>query len=309
VPGRVVAAVVLLVVAATCIGAAEQAFTIGVLRRDGVVIPFAAFDGKNWKPVWPDSAMDVEVPIDLRNVPRRWWGPVGPLTTWEAHTSAPAPVNLHVRQPDLVSLPCRRQIGLRTDYRPAEPPPSFAARPYPKDGLVVSPPQQVERVEVLGARSPEWTAFAPFVTDAFNKTERSIAAEQGHPVISTSEREATNPLIEAIYAYGTDPRIYYVEAAREYWSEPKINECVGLAFGHLWLLREGGVVKPMNRAVIVQNCDRSDTNYMLPLGVLAAGGRFYWVAQLAGWNSESYAVFEITRTGAVEVVGRLGGAC
>jgi hypothetical protein len=48
---------------------------------------------------------------------------------------------------------------------------------------------------------------------------------------------------------------------------------------------------------------------MLPLGVLAAGGRFYWVAQLAGWNSESYAVFEITRTGAVEVVGRLGGAC
>ncbi len=181
--------------------------------------------------------------------------------------------------------------------------------PYPKDGLAVAPPQKVARIEILGAASPEWTAFRPLVTDGFNKTERSIAAESGHPVITAKEREATSPNIEAIYAYGNDPRTYYVEAAREYWSDPKTNECRAVAFGHVWLSREAGAVKLLRATIDVMRCDRDEAPYMLPLGVIAAPGHVFWIAQIARWNSERYDVIEITPAGAVVLAGRFGGGC
>ncbi|HEY2906183.1 MAG TPA: hypothetical protein VGJ29_09805 [Vicinamibacterales bacterium] len=290
------------------IAADPRAFTVGVLRRDGVVIPIAAFDGKRWEAVWPDPQSDPEVPIDLRNVPKKWWGPAGPFDAWQALTAAPAPVTLHVRQPDLVPAHCLRQVGLRTDYRPAEPPPPFDERPYPKDGIAVAPPRQVDRIEILGARSPEWTEFLPLVDQGFNKIENGL----GGPDESSIKRElrkATKPTIEAIYAYGSDPRVYVVEAAREYWSEPKINECLAVAFGHVWLVREHGVVKPLKSTVDVQGCDRPNARYMLPFGVIEAGGHLFWIAQFAGWDVESYEVIEIGRDNATLVVGRFGGAC
>jgi hypothetical protein len=307
VPGRAAAALLLLVTA-SLIAADPRAFTVGVLRRDGVVIPFAAFDGKHWEAVWPDPQPDPEVPIDLRNVPKKWWGPAGPFDTWQAVTAAPAPVPVHVRQPDLVPAHCLRQVGLRTDYRAAEAPPPFEERPYPKDGLVIAPPHQVHRIEILGARSPEWTEFVPYVDQGFNKIESGLGGAD-EPTIKRELRLATKPTIEAVYAYGDDPRVYVVEAAREYWSEPKINQCLGVAFGHVWLIREHGVVKQLKATVDEQSCDRPDARYMLPFGVIEAAGHLFWIAQFAGWDAESYEVIEIDRNNATVIVGRFGGAC
>lgn len=306
--GRVAAAWLLLV-AASAIAADPRAFTVGVLRRDGVVIPFAAFDGKHWEAVWPDPQPDPEVPIDLRNVPKKWWGPAGPFDAWQALTTAPAPLALHVRQPDLVPAQCLRQVGLRTDYRPAQPPPPFDERPYPKDGLAVAPPRQVHRIDILGARSPEWTEFVPFVANAFEKIEDGLGGVDEPPAIKRELRRLSTPTIEAIYAYGSDPRIYVVEAAREYWSEPKINQCLAVAFGHVWLVREHGVVKQLKATVDEQSCDRPNARYMLPFGVIEEAGHLFWIVQFAGWDAESYEVIEIGRGNATVVVGRFGGAC
>lgn len=304
------AALLSALVAATCLAADPHAFTVGVLRRDGVVIPFAGFDGKHWTAVWPDPAMDVEVPIDLRNIPKKWWGPAGPLDTWQAATGAAALVTLHVRQPDLIPAQCLRQIGLRTDYRSSERLPPLDERPYPKDGLVVAPPQPIDRIQVLGATSPEWKEFGPVVTDAFNKGEAEAASRQDRDdTIKKDVREATQPIIEAIYAYGTDPRIYRVEAAREYWSDPKTNVCVAMAFGHVWLIREGGVVKPVRTVVAEQSCDRNETLYHLPLGVIVAGGHLFWVGQMAGWDIEYFEIVEINHAKIVVVLARPGGIC
>ena len=44
---------------------AGPAFTIGILRRDGIVVPFATFDGKEWRSDWPMPKEHVDVPIAL----------------------------------------------------------------------------------------------------------------------------------------------------------------------------------------------------------------------------------------------------
>jgi hypothetical protein len=305
--GRAAIASVFLL-AATCLAADPHAFTVGVLRRDGVVIPFAAFDGKHWKAIWSEPAADVEIPIDLRNVPKSWWGPAGPANTWQAVTAAAEPITLHVRQPDLIPAQCLRQIGLRTDYVPPQSPPRLDERPYPKDGLAVAPPIPVGRVDVVGAGAPEWREFVPLITDGFNKAERELSRNEDD-IVKKDVREAIQPTIEAIYAFGTDTRIYYVEAARDYWSEPKTNVCLATAFGHMWLIRDHGVVKPVTTVVTEESCDRNEVNYMLPLGVIAAGDRLFWIAQRAGWDREGYQILEINAAKIVMVLGRFGGAC
>ena len=45
------------------------AFTIGALRRDGIIIPFAVFDGRRWLSRWPAPERDRSIPINLNSIP------------------------------------------------------------------------------------------------------------------------------------------------------------------------------------------------------------------------------------------------
>jgi hypothetical protein len=283
-------------------------FTVGVLRRDGVIVPFARFDGRRWREVWPQPQNDPEVPIDIRDVPKRWWGPAGPASTWLASIVGGTSVTLHVKQPDVVRAYCLRQIGLRTDYEPAEPVPPFDAHPFPKDGLAVAPPRDVEPVQILDPDSPELALLQPFVTRAFNNTERQIDQSEGHP-IQQKTREATAPRIEAAYAYGDRPRYYYVEAAREYRVERKSDACKAAAVGHVWIARDGSVYSVLPTYVVVQDCARSSARYMNPLGVVHAGGKLFWLAQFAGWDDESYYVIAVSPRTVETALVRSGGTC
>src|SRR3982074_603076 len=84
---RAIAAAATLVAASGAADAPRTAFGVGVLRRDGVIIPFAAFDGKRWSSPWPAPQRDLTVPVTLSGFPSRWWGPTGPLEQWQATTA------------------------------------------------------------------------------------------------------------------------------------------------------------------------------------------------------------------------------
>ena len=146
-------------------------FTLGVLRRDALIVPFATYDGKRWKNYWPVPADNAEVPLSLRNVPERWWGPVGPRDTWEIGTSGPSSQRVHVSQPDWAPSYCQKTVGLRTDYQPQFRPPPTAS-PYPKDGLAVSPPHPVQPIEVLGPDSSERDDVVEAIHARFAERER-----------------------------------------------------------------------------------------------------------------------------------------
>ena len=216
----------------------RSAFGVGVLRRDGVIIPFGAFDGKRWTNSWPQPALELTIPIGLRGVPSRWWGPTGPLETWQVWPSG-EPQRVNVVQTDWVNVHCVRQIGLRSDYTPPAAPPPRTAQPYPKDGLAVSPSQPVERVAVVPAESADTRALIPALRDAFNTAERKTEDRYHHPMTRRS-REGRDPDIEAVYAAGDHPRVYYIEAVRRYRQlGQRPDECEAVAFGAGWFVRDG----------------------------------------------------------------------
>src|SRR5215208_1049335 len=67
------------------VSADRRPFLLGVLRRDGVVSPFAAFDGSSWKAPWPVGIRSVDLPISIDAIPKSWWGKSGApasMTVW-----------------------------------------------------------------------------------------------------------------------------------------------------------------------------------------------------------------------------------
>jgi hypothetical protein len=283
-------------------------FGVGVLRRDGIVIPFAAYDGKGWDRVWPLPALELTVPISIGGIPRRWWGPTAPLENWELTTSAGTRA-ARVVQPDWVQAHCVRQIGLKTDYRSGEPSPPRSEQPYPKDGLAVSPPHAVERVEIVPSAALELRGLMPELLKSFNESERTVESRSGHPVARRS-REGVEPAIEAAYAYGSDPRVYYVEGTRAYREIGRAaRECSAIGFGTGWFVREGAAFRTLTMALDLLNCRRDTASYMLPLGVMRLDNRLYWLAQFSGWDHERYVVLEITSRRVDVQVNVWGGSC
>jgi hypothetical protein len=303
---RVVAAI-LAMAALLPAAARDAAFTVAVLRRDGIVVPFATFDGRNWSSHWPHPAVELTVPINLESVPRGWWGPTGPLASWEAWVvGTDERQTIHAGQPDWIDVHCLRQIGLRTDYHAAEFPPPPQEQPYPKDGLAVSPPQPIERVRSLPPAGTEASGMNAALQEAFNKAEGRTARKFNHPM-KASVRERITPTIEAIYAHGGEPSVYYVESRREYRAPGE--DCPLVAFGTGWFVRENGTWRSLSMAVDALNCDRRGGSYMMPLGVVRAGTRVFWLAQFSGWDHERYVVVEPRARSVDALVSAWGGGC
>jgi hypothetical protein len=282
-------------------------FGVGALRRDGIIVPFAAFDGKRWIENWPLPNVGLDVPISLRDVPSKWWGPTKALDAWQAWTGG-EPKSLRIVQPDWVNAHCVRQIGLRSDYVPAAPAPPRTVQPYPKDGLAVSPPQPVEAITIVRPDAAESRALIPLIQTTFNTEERKVENQYGHPVPKRA-REGREPDIEAIYAYGEHPRIYYIEASRRYRLLGQTADCEAIGLGSVWFAKDGEQVRELDSAVDLLSCDRRGASYMLPFGVMHVNGKAYWLAQFSGFDHERYVVIEVKPKKVEAVISVWGGSC
>jgi len=296
------------IAAAALFADSGDAFAVGVMRRDGIVLPFAVFNGKRWSAPWPTPTSDLTVPIDLRAVPKRWWGLGTILDRWDLIVPDGART-VHVVQPDWVDIHCARYIGLRTDYQSSLPPPPRMVQPYPKVGLVVSPSHAIEAIEILSSASNEVRAILPVLQASFNDAEREVESRFGHP-ITRRAREGVAPTIEAMYAYGDSPRLYYIEATRPYRRLGQgIGDCTAIGSGTGWFVRDASGIRALTMVVDVLNCDREAGSYMLPLGVVKVADHLYWLAQFSGWGHERYVVLDVKKKSVEVVINKWGGAC
>ncbi|HMD33596.1 MAG TPA: hypothetical protein VKH42_01450 [Vicinamibacterales bacterium] len=304
-----------LVLCAVAVSAADSpGFTIGALRRDGVVIPFAAYDGKNWTARWPAPVRDPEIPINLRSIPPRWWAK-DPVTIWATWIEGRAGASINVLRPDVIDAHCVRQVGLRTDYRSGQPLAPPDVQPYPKDGLAIAPQQTLESIETIDVRAPQLNGLASVLHEAFDKAERVTAGGFNHPV-PQRVREQMEPQLEAVYAFGQAPRIYYVESHRQYdvlMAEGRFpfedSPRCGMAFGTGWFSRDDKGFHSLDMSVRIVRCDKYGATYMLPFGGMHLGSRTYWIVQFSGWDHERYVVVAVDSKTVQAVINASGGGC
>jgi hypothetical protein len=217
-------------------------FVVGVLRRDGIVTPFAAFNGRRWTVQWPNDIRARELPISLADVPKRWWGidtPPTALTIWRDGMRAGTVALTGVTTTRLM---CEPRITLKSDYRASTPVPPPFELPHPKDGLVVSGDVAVERIESVPPDSAAWSVVQGLIATTFNREETDAIrqfTDWRHP-LSPESRGRVPITLEALYRAPTrDPKwtAYFVEAVRQYPPGPQDKDGCGLAtFASGWIL-------------------------------------------------------------------------
>src|SRR5713226_187079 len=269
---RLAAALLLAALAAAGPQAAERRkFSLAALRRDGVIIPFASFDGRGWSLHWPDSDVAVPLPISLADVPKKWWGPQGPDAPWTARLAEGETRPLTLGKPVHAKVFCSGHPAVATDYRggpfdPREP-------TVPKDGLAVAGDVKIDDIITVSVNSPDAKRLVQTITDEFNRQE-VLAAEHFtrwvHP-FAPSQRMRYPIELEAFYR-STDStsrgrwQTTYVEAVRRFPPRPADNGCGLITFVRGWITEREGKDPVVNIGARVTYCDRAEVSFMLPFG-------------------------------------------
>lgn len=309
----------LIVSLAALSAAAGPAFVLGILRRDGVLIPLAAFNGREWSAPWPESDTGVSLPIGLDDVPKKWWGPIQPGSRWTAWMLDDGVTRpLKIEEPAQVRVFCEGHLGLRTDYKGAAV--DSREQGMPKDALAVASDQgtvPVQPIIDVSVHSPDAARLVKSMTDAFNAEEKRAADEfsnWGHPY-STPERIAIPIELEAFYRVREQTATHgewllnYVEAVRRFPARPEDKGCGLITFAQGWIVERSGRPPEFHLTARVTYCDREGVSFMLPLGHLSVNGEHYWVYQMSSWRDEEYSVARVRPDEIIPVVEVYGGSC
>ena len=312
---RLTAALLLAALAAAgAIGAERQKFTLAALRRDGVIIPFASFDGRAWSLHWPDSDGREPLPISLADIPKKWWGPQGPDAPWTARMPGGETHPLKLTKPVHAKVFCSGHPALATDYNggpldPREP-------TVPKDGLAVSGDVKIEDILTVSIHAPEAKRVIDLITDEFNREE--TLAEQNfinwrHP-FWPDERKRYPIELEAFYRSLQSTsrgawKTTFVEAVRRFPPRPQDRGCGLITFARGWITEQDGKKPVFDIGARVTYCDRAEVSFMLPLGRMLLDNEVYWAYQISSWRDELYSVSRLRPDGVRPVVAIAGGGC
>jgi len=291
------------------------AFALAILRRDGLVVPFGAFDGRRWKSPWPVNIRSIELPISLADVPTGWWGLDQPPAKWTIWRDAARAGEVTLTGVTTTRLMCEPRFALRSDYKPASPPPPPFERPYPKDGLLVSGGVAIEPIQSVESGTADWNRMLIALQNDFNRQENRAATaftSWRHP-IKEDQRKRVQIVLEAAYRAPTrDPgwTAHYVEAVRQYSPTHQESDGCGLVtFAQGWVLIGPKDELKVDLSARVAYCDRKGVSYMLPLGLVRGNGDVFWIFQSSGFEQEWYEVAEPSRRGIQPHVSYPAGSC
>jgi hypothetical protein len=283
---------------------------LAILRRDGLLVPFASFSRDTWRVTWPMTpGPQTDIPATSEAIPQSWWGTRTP-NQWRAHLTTGGEMFLDVQAPTVFESFCGRRLGVRTTYRSAQPLPPVRFDPFPKDGLAVSGGVPLEPIESVSRTSPAWSALAVSLLDEFNRVEddtlQRVRARSGwkHP-LKTEERRALPLRLESWYrSPAGEPgwTVSYVELVRQYPARPEDKGCGLETLVSGWVHhKDGKLAETTQLSGKLTYCDRVGATYMLPFGRIRPKDQTYWVFQLSGWESEWYEVVSV-RPGKIRYV-------
>lgn len=291
-----------LALAADPAGQVVQPFTVGILRQDGILIPFAAFDGNTWTNAWP-SATDNRPPLipdGLANIPRSWWGREGPVTEWEL--IRPNGIRQWIRVTGVAPFQthCLANVGLTTDFKgDADVRPH--TYPVPSAGLTSTRPGLLKAVEEVPVGAPEFQAVSSLLPEIFSGLEKpawSTVPETWRPSLSGS---LPAPVLRALYrsSIGNGRERFWFYATRTVptfiSTDSRSFEAMTVVKGWLTRSSPGSGLAVEHATAIVDSDDLKGSKIVKPFGQVEIGGRHMWLGSSHGYEWETYVVVELDK--------------
>lgn len=310
-------------------------FTLAIVRQDGILTPFATWTGKTYDNTWPVPAKEVDTPITLDEVPKRWWGKPGPTLTWRVRQADGAMVEARATAPAWFRAHCQQGLGLRTSLPLRQPLPPARVQPYPKVGVAVSRPLDLHGIEPVDTASPIGAVVVRSLAGPMNEeesalTKRFLTEGWKHPYEDAARAEIPIRL-EALYRTPADAAgsfTYYFEAVKQYpvrgrdalqrtaapnagARKPESCEVVTFASGWFTTRPDATAIAPRTFRTRLTSCDYESVDVMLPLAYVVLKQRPVWIVQLSGWGRERYALLDPESTDATNEVllSTAGGYC
>lgn len=299
-----------LVLAALVITAAAAQggrFTVAIVRPDGGLVPFAAYDAGRWERAWPeaDEATDITAIDSVPSVWRRRGGRVPDVwRVWPA--SGGTPIQAQVGGIEVVEAHCSAQVALKTNLpkTKAEHPLKFGIA-LDSSSVPVGAVEEVRRSDSIRA------AAERAVLASFSRLETAQATRNGEQL----PREAPVPVtqITALYREAKSPRspLYFV-AEKKYRTPrfPQDPQCSASTMMTGWLVpADDGTFNLLDPRVFLTNCDAKEARTGVPLAAFRASGQLFWVLQEHGYEDETYLIVEIRATEVRYPIEVNGGGC
>ena len=298
---------VLAAMVVTSAAAQGRRFTVAMVRPDGALVPFAAYDAGRWERAWPeaDEATNIEAIDNVPSVWRRRGGRVPDV--WRVWPASGAPgIQVQVNGVEVVEAHCQAQVALKTDLLSAK-----VQHPL-KFGIAIdSASIPVSAVEEVHRSDAMWAAAERSALASFSHLEAAQATRDRRQL----PRETPVPVAEitALYRQMKAPRspMYFV-AEKKYKTarSPQDAQCTDVTIMTGWLVpMDSGTYAVLDPKVFLTDCDAKEVRTAVPLGAFRVSNQLYWVIQEHGYEDESYLIAELRQSRIRYPIQVNGGGC
>lgn len=294
-------------------GAQPRRFVVAIVRLDGRLVPFAAWNGTEWERAWLGGYDGVAGTPAVDDVPSVWSrrGERVPRAwrVWPAAGGGPIPAR--VRSAEIVEAHCDGQIALKTDLpEPKRKDPEviiegrFGVAMH-DSAIPVSAIVQLPRSHVL------WRRAEQVVRAGFDARE-TAQAQAAHRQLPRRHPIPAVRLSKLYRQAGSSRSALYFEAERSYPTGPFFGDrtCPSRTIMTGWLGQAGaGALTLLDPRVFVTDCDLKEPRIGLPLAALRVANRSFWILQEHGYEDETYHVVEVGSSEVREAIKVDGGGC
>jgi hypothetical protein len=302
------AAILLPAVAAFGLAVAQPSrFTLAIVRLDGRLVPFAAYENGRWERAWPEAEGEaIETPTmeNVASVWRRRGEPV-PIRWYFWPLSGSNPIQTRVSGVETVKAHCGAQVALVSDLRPAR-------RDHPaKLGVAADHDLPIRVIQPIQQSDVLWTSARRIINADFDRLEVAEASSDQSRLVRESPMPPNR--ITALYreTKAVSSPMYFI-AERKYRTarNPQDASCSARTVLNGWLVPDAtGTLTLRHTSVFLTDCDAKVVQWVLPLAALRLSNKLFWVVQEHGYEDETYGVAEIGSSEVRYTIQVNGGGC
>lgn len=299
----------------------NDTLTVGILREDGVIAPFAQYANRKWTNPWHsrqpgDQADEQDTIADL---PKPWFHSfVKPSSEWYLPSATGELTTIKTSKNVQVCSHCQQVWGLLSDYpTPRQPEKNECVRNV---GAVFSEKKQARAMETITNSSAGWKQMLKFLGPEFERAEKvgisRIVSQQYSAQLPSAKERARVPLsLLNLYRtqLGDDGRLlFYFEASKEY-SKPRDANDAGC--NNVSLLGGWAIRNPKGKLILLDSqfsptdCDMKEGGLALPFAVLRLDGKTFVIVEEDSYEGESYIILEIQKNHVRRVLETYAGSC
>lgn len=294
-------------------------FTVGVIRTDGVIVPFARYANLKWTNPWRNPVVSAQAhePNTIADLRKPWYESfVKPSGEWYLSLPSGDALNLLTSRNVQVCSHCQQVWGLLSDYPGAEPAQRNAC--VRTLGIAFSKKRPAQRMERLTSALSDWKEMLTFLGPEFERAENAGPTEAGqqyYAQIPRAEDRAKVPLsmLNLYRSQLLDGRnLFYFEVSKEYRRPRGANDadCNNISLFGGWALRDvHGNVSLLDSQFQPTDCDRKEGGMTIPFDIFQLDGKTFAVVEEDNYEGESYIILEIRRDGIHRILETYAGSC